>query len=477
MTDTTAPAFTHGSTFRHVLVMTSTGSVGLMAVFAVDFLNLFYISLLGEMELAAAIGYAGTVLFFATAVSIGVTIAGTALVSRALGSRDRESARRISASFLIYSLIVTGVVTLLTQPFLGDILTMLGATGRTHAIGERFLQMVMPSTPLLALGMAGSGIIRAVGDARRAMWVTLGGALVTAALDPVFIFLLGLGVDGAAIVSILSRCVLAAAGLIYAIRVHDLVARPSLAALRRDAGPLSQIAVPAVLTNVATPVGNVFVTAALADSGDAAVAAWAVIGRIIPLAFAPVFALTGAIGPILGQNVGAKLIERVRRTLADSLMLVLVYVLAIWLVLAVLRWPVAHMFGLSEAAAEIAAFYALWLTGLFAFNGALFVANAAFNNLGFPVLSMVFNWGRATLGTVPFVWAGAAWGAKGVLTGQALGGVVFGIAGVIVAFKVVARLGRGEKAADAPLAAPALTPFTSGEDAAATPTPETRPAE
>ena len=102
---------------------------------------------------------------------------------------------------------------------------------------------------------------------------------------------------------------LAAAGLYDAIRVHDLVGRPSLAEVRTDARALSVIAVPAVLTNVATPVGNVFVTAALADSGDAAVAAWAVIGRIIPLAFAPVFALTGAIGPILGQNVGAKLIS------------------------------------------------------------------------------------------------------------------------------------------------------------------------
>ncbi|ALK10828.1 MATE family efflux transporter [Blastochloris viridis] len=472
MTDTAAPAFTHGSTFKHVVVMTSTGSVGLMAIFAVDFLNLFYISLLGEVELAAAIGYAGTVLFFATAVSIGVTIAGTALVSRALGSRDRDAARRLGGSFLVYSLAITVAATAIAQPLLGDVLSLLGATGRTHAVAERFLWMVMPSTPLLALGMAGSGILRAVGDPHRAMWVTLGGGLVTAVFDPVFIFAFGLGVDGAAIVSILSRLVLAGLALHGAIRVHDLLGRPSLAELRADSRALSVIAVPAVLTNVATPVGNVFVTASLADFGDAAVAAWAVIGRIIPLAFAPVFALTGAIGPILGQNVGARLFERVRRALADSLMLVTVYVLVIWVVLALLRWPVAHMFGLSEPAAALAAFYALWLTGLFVFNGALFVANAAFNNLGFPVLSMVFNWGRATLGTVPFVWAGAAWGAEGVLAGQALGGVVFGVVGVIVAFKVVARLGRGDGESGAPpLASPPLTPFTSGEDAAVTPSP------
>ena len=59
--------------------------------------------------------------------------------------------------------------------------------------------------------------------------------------------------------------------------------------------------------------------------------------------------------------------------------------------------------------------------------GALFVANAAFNNLGFPTWSTVFNWGRATVGTVPFVWIGATqFGAAGVIAGQAAGAVLFG---------------------------------------------------
>jgi Na+-driven multidrug efflux pump len=70
---------------RHVVVMTATGSIGLVAVFIVDALNLFYISLLGQQELAAAIGYAGTLLFFSTSIAIGLSIAATALTARALG--------------------------------------------------------------------------------------------------------------------------------------------------------------------------------------------------------------------------------------------------------------------------------------------------------------------------------------------------------------------------------------------------------
>ena len=97
-----APKFTQGSTMRHVVVMTATGSIGLMAIFVVDFLNLFYIALLGEQELAAAIGYAGTLLFFTISLCIGISIAGTALVSRALGARRRDEARRLATSSLVF---------------------------------------------------------------------------------------------------------------------------------------------------------------------------------------------------------------------------------------------------------------------------------------------------------------------------------------------------------------------------------------
>src|ERR1044072_1850450 len=87
-----APKVPRGPIMRHVAVMTATGSIGLMAIFVVDFLNLFYIALLGQAELAAAIGYAGTVLFFTFFISIDNGIAGTALVSRALGARRRDGA-------------------------------------------------------------------------------------------------------------------------------------------------------------------------------------------------------------------------------------------------------------------------------------------------------------------------------------------------------------------------------------------------
>ncbi len=433
--------FTEGSTMRHVVTMTATGSIGLIAIFVVDLLNLFYISLLGQQELAAAIGYAGTLLFFVTSIGIGLSIAATALVSRALGAGRRAHARRIATVGLILSAVSTGIIGIGLLPALGKAISAIGATGAAHELACRFLMIVMPSSFLLGIGMTASGILRAVGDARRAMWVTLGGGIITALLDPLLIFGLGLGLDGAALTMIASRTTLALVGLNGVVRIHNLAAPPSLADLRSETGPLAAIALPAILTNLATPVANAFVTAGIARFGDAAVAAWAVAGRLLPVVFGAVFALSGSVGPILGQNLGAGLHARVRRALTDSLTLTVVYCLGAWLVLALLAQPIAHVFGLTDQAAELLIFFCRWVAGTFLFTGTLFVANAAFNNLGFATYSMLFNWGRATLGTIPFVTFGAAhFGAEGVMAGQGLGSVAFGILAVFVAYRAVGRI-------------------------------------
>ena len=93
--------FLSGSLFRHVSVMSLTASVGLMAIFLVDFVDMIFISMLGKAELAAAVGYAGAILFFTTSFGIGMAIAAGALVSRALGAGDVQRAHELTTNSLI----------------------------------------------------------------------------------------------------------------------------------------------------------------------------------------------------------------------------------------------------------------------------------------------------------------------------------------------------------------------------------------
>jgi Na+-driven multidrug efflux pump len=98
-------------------------------------------------------------------------------------------------------------------------------------------------------------------------------------------------------------------------------------------------------------------------------------------------------------------------------------------------------FSLTGDAAVIVSAFSTYVAITFVFNGSLFVANASFNNLGKPFYSTSLNLGKATLGTLPFVYFGAQWfGALGVIYGQAAGSVLFGILGVLVLRKHIGDL-------------------------------------
>jgi putative MATE family efflux protein len=433
--------FTEGSTMRHVLVMTAAASVGLMSIFFVDLLSLLYVSRLGDPNLTAAVGFATQVLFFSVSINIGLSIAIGALVARAIGAGDRPAARRLAASGLVHVFVIAAAVTCAALPFRRDILLLFGASGETLEVSATYLAITLPATIFLGLGMALAAVLRAVGDARRAMFVTLSGAIVTAIFDPIFIFGLGLGVNGAAIVTLFSRLVFVAVGLNGAMRKHDLVARPHPQAALSDFSVLMRIAVPAILTNLATPVANAYSMRIFSHFGEAVIAAFAIMDRITPVAFGVLFALSGAVGPIMGQNHGARLSRRVRQVLIDCFAFAAVYVVIISLLLRQAAPLIIKIFNAGGETAELLTFFCAYCGGLWLFLGGIFVANAAFNNLEFPVLSTLFNWGRATLGSMPFVTIGAAhYGPEGGFIGLIAGAALFGAGAVAAAFFVTARL-------------------------------------
>lgn len=432
--------FVDGNLMRHITVMSLTASVGLMAIFAVDLMNMVFISWLKDEDITAAIGYAGAILFFTTAFGIGLSIAVSAMVARAVGMRDPALAREKATNGLILGIGLGVVFAAGVWAFLPGFVGLLGASGRTHALAVHFLAIVVPSQPFLLIGMIGGAILRSHGDARRAMMATVWGAVVNAALDPVLIFGLGWGLTGAGIASVASRMVIAAMALLPIIRHHGGFDRPTAQGVMVDAAPVFAIAGPAILTQLATPVGQAIVTRMVAGFGEAAVAGMAIAGRLTPVALGVIFAMSGAVGPIIGQNFGAGRIDRVRRAFLDALIFTGIVVAIMTALLFALRAPIADIFHAAGLTRELLYLFCGPLCLLFFFNGAIFVANAACNNLGAPLTSTAINWGRHTLGTVPIaLWLGGIWGAGGVLIGQAVGGVVFGALAIWLGLRTIAK--------------------------------------
>jgi len=436
--NTTGPRFTQGSLFRHVAVMSLSSSIGIAAIFAVDLIDVLFISMLGQSELAAAAGYAGVVMFFASALNIGVSIAAGALVARGLGRGDSLRAAQYASNTALIALGFGVLVPLLALPLAGPIVGLIGAGGREAELATGYLWIILPSTAISGLSMVAVAVLRAHGDARGAMAPALAGAAVNGVTDPILIFTLGLGLDGAAIATVLARATTAAVAVTLAVSRHRGFCWPRHEYLLRDCGDALGIAFPAMLTTVATPVGTAIVTREMARYGSDAVAGMAVINRMMPFVSAVVFGLSGALGPIFAQNFGAGRMDRVLGTFQEGLRFLVVYVLLTTAILFAVRTPVADLFGATGQMRELLLLFMGPLAPALVFNGAIFVSSAAFNNLGYPSYSSAVNWGRHTLGTWPFAIAlGAVFGSSGVLIGQAVGGAVFAGIGIWLGLRVI----------------------------------------
>lgn len=428
----TPPRFVTGSLLRHILVMTGTGALGLVAIFIGDLANIYFLSLLPEREaLVAAVGYGSTILMLTIGMGIGLSIAAISLISPALGAGQNVRARRLTANAHLWTFVVSSVMALIVWLFSPQLLDMLGATGRTRELANTYLTIVIPALPPMALGMTAAGVLRSVGDARRAMNITLFGAIVNIILDPIFIFGLDLGIVGAAFATVIARVVMMAVGIYGVFYVHGLMGRVKLATFLADGRPLAAVALPAVATNLSTPVANAYVTAVISQHGDSAVAGWTIIGRIMPVAFGVIFALSGVVGPIIGQNYGAQNKDRMHETLRLSLWVTAGFTAAAWVLLALSAPLIVDQFQAEGQAADLIILFCRWLAPLHFFLGALFVSNAAFNTLGRAHISTTLNWGRATIGTIPFVYIGEMLaGAEGVVAGQVMGAIIFGVIAV-----------------------------------------------
>ena len=434
-----------GSLWWHVVQSAVAGSIGLLALFASDFVDIYFIGMLGGKYLVAAVGYAATVTFFSTSLVIGLAIGTGVMVGKNLGAGNTVEASRVATSSVVIAFLLCTLLAISLAWFAPSLIAALGAENETAKLAVFFLRLLLISLPMMAVAVVGSSVLRAQGLPSKAAVVTLTGAIINTIMDPVLMFGLHMGFAGAAYATVLSQI-----GMMFialrTIRRSQLHFAPFVGAHRwatlraqvlQHIKPLSAFAVPAVLANLATPVGNAYLTRTMSEFGNDAVAGFAIIGRLTPIAFAFVFAMSGAIGPIVAQNAGGKRFDRVYKALLASYQLSAIYTIIVAFLLWLLLPIILRMFPVGANGNALITLFCGPLALFWMFNAWLFCANAGFNNLSKPLYSTVLNWTRQTVFVIPFTMlATHYWQAAGVLIGPALGGAILGTAAMLLSLRL-----------------------------------------
>jgi putative MATE family efflux protein len=135
------------------------------------------------------------------AVSLLVGIGSASTISRSLGRGEQEKAAHVIGNALVLILGAVAVVAILSLSFLNPLLHILGSTEDLRPFARDYLSVILPGSPFLAMAIVANHLVRSEGRARQAMTIMLLGAGLNIILDPIFIYLLDMGVRGAAIAS------------------------------------------------------------------------------------------------------------------------------------------------------------------------------------------------------------------------------------------------------------------------------------
>lgn len=320
------------------------------------------------------------------------------------------------------------------------LLTLIGAKGFELQAASDYLKITIIVFPITALGMqiTLTLTLRALGQAKLGLYRTLVGGLINMLIDPILIFHFKLDIKGAAFASLMAKgamLILAIYYLLIRVKFVKIIAQLDI---KQNAKHIFKVAIPVSLTQIATQINHLYITYEMAKLGAGFITGWAIISRLIPFAFMMLFAMPGTIGPIISQNLGAKRFKRVRSTLNQALNFIIKYVFVLALSLSLLQEHLISLFNTQADTATLIRFFCQYIAISFIFVVMNLVAMSFLNNAGYPKIATQLNLSKMFLGTIPFVCLGSYYyGAQGILVGQAIGSVVFGLIAICFCYRIL----------------------------------------
>jgi len=306
--------YTQGSIRRAVflLAIPMILELGLESVFAV--VDMFFVSKLGQNAIAT-VGLTESVVTIIYSIAIGLSTAATAIVARRIGEKNPEAAAHAGAQSLIVALLVTLVLSIIGIIFAGDILGLMGASPEVVRDGTIFTRIMLGGSVAIILLFLINGIFRGAGDAAMAMKSLWLASFINIVLCPIFINFFGL--KGAAIATVIGR----STGVLY--QCYHLFKGSGILKIHTSSFKIDgeiirsiiKIAWPATFQFLIASGSWVILARLVAETGGTtASAGYQVAIRNVIFFILPAWGLSNAAATLVGQNLGAKQIERAEQS-------------------------------------------------------------------------------------------------------------------------------------------------------------------
>lgn len=407
--------FTQGSIRRAVILLAIPMmlEMAMESVFAL--VDLYFVGHLENSSFAVqTVGLTESVLSIVYSIAIGMSMAATAVVARRIGEKDPEAASRAGMQAIIIAVAVNVVIACFGFAYATDILVLMGSSQESAEFGTPFMRIMMGGSFVIMLLFLFNGIFRGAGNAAIAMkslWIAnICNIILCAILVP------SMGLTGAAIATTIGRSI----GVLY--QLYNLfngkgmlkVAISYFAPDWEQIRALVKVAAPGILQFVIASCSWIFLAELVATTGgDEGSAGYQSAIRIMMFFMLPAWGMSGAAATLVGQNLGAKMVERAERSVYVTAKFSVAYMAIIMVICLLAADPMMWFFTNNAQVHDIAVeairilsagyiFYGIGMVLLNAFNGAgdtktpTWVNFFGFWMIQIPlayILAKHFNWG------------------------------------------------------------------------------------
>tara|TARA_R110002012_G_scaffold263456_2_gene446411 strand:- start:57242 stop:58621 length:1380 start_codon:yes stop_codon:yes gene_type:complete len=309
----------------------------------------------------AAINVVLPVSFFIGALGMSVGIGGSSIISRALGSNHRAKALKTFGNQITLTLLITITMVILGLTYVDSIIPAFGGKGRIFEPAKIYYTIVLYGVPFLALCMMGNTVIRAEGKPKFAMIAMIIPSVGNLVMDYIFIYIFDWGMAGAAWATTIGY-VLCFAYVLYFFISNNSELKINFSHIRLDFPILKEISSLGFVTlarQATTSVVYLLMNNILFGlGGEAMVAVYAIIGRMLMFALFPVFGVTQGFLPIAGFNYGAEKYERVKESIYTAIKYAAILATVVFIGLMIFPAEIASLFlsnkeGMPAAELEV----------------------------------------------------------------------------------------------------------------------------
>lgn len=373
--------------------------------------DMAFIGQLGPSALAGA-QFVGSLFFGVVALNIGFTTGVTAVIARAVGAGDKQAAERIAANAMGLGFLIGIVLAGLGWLTGSTLIPILGAEGETAELAWQYFQVICFGMIVMFVSGAVRAVLTGEGDARTPMTVTIISTLLNLTLDPIFMFVLDLGIRGAALATVCSQ--------LFTITAFSYVAfikRRSYVAFRWQASflrprwhllaPVLKIGLPAALGQLVTSFGAMLYNRIISDFGQTAVAGYGAGSKMDLIVGLPIIALSNAVLSVVGIFSGAGRADLVRSTVLYAYRSVLLITVVLSTMAFVLSNHIIDIFTDDPHALQVGHLYLRYVVFAYPLMAFGITSGRILQGLGFGMQPLFITLARVLIVGVPVAYLGA----------------------------------------------------------------------